>query len=341
MSAVNATSATSASSRELILHELRGAERFILVTHENPDGDALGSLVAMHGVLSALGKDSVMFMGAGEFPLPYEYRFFVLDGLVSEAPADLDDRTVVFLDCGNIDRNPAEVVKRPGAHILNVDHHHDNTRFGTINWVEPAASSTAQLVWELAHLLGVPITPELAEPLYVGLLTDTGRFSYENTTPRAHAMAADLIEAGVDLTGVRRRLYEDVLPAKLHLLRYALDSFVIHGSGTLISARVTAHDFDAAGATEAHAEGIIDVLRAVRGVRIAALARELEMQPGTFKVSLRAADPSIDVSAIARAGGGGGHPQAAGFTTELPDADLAAFVLDQLALQGAGGVPAA
>jgi hypothetical protein len=94
------------TSREQVLAELRGADKLVLVTHENPDGDALGSLVAMHGVLRALGKDSLMFMGADEFPLPYEYRFFVLDGLVSEAPADMGERTVVFLDCGNIDRNP-------------------------------------------------------------------------------------------------------------------------------------------------------------------------------------------------------------------------------------------
>ena len=107
----------------------------LLVTHENPDGDALGSLVAMHRVLLALGKDSVMFMAADEFPLPYEYRFFELDGLRRTPPADLDERTIVFLDCGNIDRTPVGAFKRDDAHILNIDHHHDNTRFGTVNHV--------------------------------------------------------------------------------------------------------------------------------------------------------------------------------------------------------------
>jgi phosphoesterase RecJ-like protein len=325
---------------EAVIRALRDAGRVILATHTHPDGDAIGSIVAMRIVLDAIGVSSRVFVAAHDLPLPEELSTFDLGEVVHETTVDLSERTVVFLDCGNADRTPLGDRLADIPVLINIDHHHDNTRFGTLDWVDPDASSTAELVWELAKWIGVPITPELAEPLYVGLLTDTGRFSYENTTPRAHAMAADLIAAGVDLTGVRRRMYEDVLPAKLHLLRYALDSFVIHGAGTLISARVTEADFGAAGATEAHAEGIIDVLRAVRGVRIAALARELEVQPGTFKVSLRAADPSIDVSAIARAGGGGGHPQAAGFTTELEDADLATFVLGQLAIQDAGGAAA-
>lgn len=329
-----------ATTAESVIDALRAAGRVILATHTHPDGDAIGSIVAMRMVLEAIGVSSRVFIASNDLPLPEELSTFDLGDVVHEGSVDVAERTVVFLDCGNADRTPLGDRLADIPVLVNIDHHHDNTRFGTLNWVEPGASSTAELVWELAKHLGVPITAELAEPLYVGLLTDTGRFSYENTTPRAHAMAADLIAAGVDLTGVRRRMYEDVLPAKLHLLRYALDSFVIHGEGTLISARVNAHDFDAAGATEAHAEGIIDILRAVRGVRIAALARELEIEPGTFKVSLRAADPSIDVSAIARASGGGGHPQAAGFTTQLPDADLATFVLSQLALQDAGGVTA-
>ena len=105
--------------RERVLDEIRDGQRFILVTHENPDGDALGSLVGMHNVLRALGKDSVMFMSADEFPLPYEYRFFDLEGLASVPPPDIDERTAVYLDCGNIDRNPLEIVKRDDTHIVD------------------------------------------------------------------------------------------------------------------------------------------------------------------------------------------------------------------------------
>ena len=133
----------AASTREQALAELRAHERFLLVTHERPDGDAVGSLAAMQRVLAACGKDALAFLAADEFPLPYEYRFIAVDGLVTEAPEDLDERVLVFLDCGNIDRTPADVLKRPGAHIVNIDHHHDNTRFGTVNLVDTEASCTA------------------------------------------------------------------------------------------------------------------------------------------------------------------------------------------------------
>src|SRR3712207_3580402 len=163
-----------AASREQVLDAVRSGERFLLVTHENPDGDALGSLVAMQGALRRLGKDSVMFVAPDEFPLPYEYRWFDLDGLVTEVPGDLAKRLVVFLDCGNIDRNPG-VGGDGDLRIVNVDHHHDNTRFGAIDHVVPEASCTAEIVWDLMRGLGVEPTPEIADALYVGLVTDTGR----------------------------------------------------------------------------------------------------------------------------------------------------------------------
>ena len=162
----------------------------------------------MHGVLRALGKDSLMFISADDLPLPLEYRFFALDGMVSALPGDVEERTVVFLDCGNIDRTPLADVRGQGALILNLDHHHDNTLFGDVDHVVAAASCTAEIVWDLMHALGVHPTLEIAEALYVGLVTDTGKFMYENTGPRAHVMAADLIEAGVDTHAIYRRLYE-------------------------------------------------------------------------------------------------------------------------------------
>jgi phosphoesterase RecJ-like protein len=333
VSAVEAGKAVD--TREQVLDELRGADRFVLVTHEHPDGDALGSLVAMHRVLRTLGKDSVMLMAQDEFPLPYEYRFFELDGLQSVPPPDVEGRTVIFLDCGNIDRNPAEVVKREGMHILNLDHHHDNTRFGTVNHVVEDASCTAEIVWDLMRALGVEPTPDIAEALYVGLVTDTGKFMYENTGVRAHVMAAELIEAGVDVHGIYRRLYEDMPYAKLELLGRALAHVQRYDEGALTYARLSRDDFRMAGAEESYSEGIIDHLRSVEGTKVAALARELlsEAGSGRKKVSLRATDGSVDVSVIARAAGGGGHRQAAGFSTGLSDEELVAFLRDQVAQQ--------
>ncbi|MEH3054695.1 MAG: bifunctional oligoribonuclease/PAP phosphatase NrnA [Patulibacter minatonensis] len=326
----------SEANAEQVVAALSSAGRVLLATHTHPDGDAIGSITALRLALAHRGTPVEVFVSHQDAVLPDELATFDLGTVVHEETVDLGgDRVVVFLDCGNADRSPLGDRLGEMRTVVNVDHHHDNTAFGTINHLVPDASSTAEVVWDLIHRLDVPLDASIAEALYVGLVTDTGRFSYENTTPRAHQMAAELLATGIDVTAIRRRLYEDVRPAKLHLLRYALDSFEIHGDGTLISARISAEDFAAAGATEAHAEGIIDVIRTLRGVRIAALARELEHTPGTFKVSLRAADPTIDVSAIARVGGGGGHPQAAGFTTERSDADLAEFLLAEVAAQDA------
>jgi phosphoesterase RecJ-like protein len=329
------STAVSTKSRDQILEEIRDADRFILVTHENPDGDALGSLVAMNEVLSRLGKDSLMFMSADEFPLPYEYRFFLLDGLISVVPDDVEERTVVFLDCGNIDRNPADLLKRDGAHILNIDHHHDNTRFGTINHVVPEASCTAEIVWDLMRGLGVEPSLTIAEALYVGLVTDTGRFMYENTGTRAHVMAAELIAAGVDVHEMYTRLYEGIPYGKLELLARALNNVERYDDGRLTITRLTAADYAETGAEENYSEGVVDHLRSVEGTAVAALVRDLLSpgQKGRRKVSLRATDDSVDVSAIARAEGGGGHRQAAGFGTTMEWGELVAFLRREIAAQ--------
>ncbi len=324
----------AAGARERVLDAVRANDRFLLVTHENPDGDALGSLVAMHGVLRLLGKDAVMYVAADEFPLPYEYTFFDLsEGVVTDVPADLAERVVVFLDCGNIDRAP-EALRDPGLRILNVDHHHDNTRFGTIDHVVPEASCTAEIVWDLMRSLGVDATPYIADALYVGLVTDTGRFMYENTGTRAHVMAAELIDAGVDVHAIYRRLYEGIPYAKLRLLALALGAVRRFDDGHLTLSRITREHFTEAEAEDSYSEGIVDHLRGVSGTKVAALVRELNGggEPRA-KVSLRAADPAIDVSAIARAGGGGGHRQAAGFTTTLTDDQLVAFLRDAVDAQ--------
>jgi phosphoesterase RecJ-like protein len=330
---------TAASTRDRVLAELRGAGKLIVVTHENPDGDALGSLIAMQQTLAALGKECVTFVDAGEFPLPHEYRFLPLTGLVNEPPEDLDEHTIVFLDCGNLERNPAEAFQRPGMHILNIDHHHDNTHFGTVNLVAPEASCTAEIVWDLMSGLGVKPTPTIAEALYVGLITDTGRFMYENTGPRAHRMAAELIEAGVDVHEIYRRVYEGISYGKLALLARGLSKVERYDDGRLTVTALSAADYAESGAEESYSEGVIDHLRAVEGTAVAALIRarladgDEDGQPAQRKVSLRASDSSVDVSLIARAQGGGGHRQAAGFTTTLEPPAIVEFLRAQVAEQ--------
>ena len=346
MSGANGDAPTeTAVVREQVLARLREDQSFVLATHEHPDGDALGSLVAMQGLLTSLGKHSEMFIAPSDLPLPREYRMFPLDGLISGPPADIAARTVVFLDCGNIDRNSASVL-RDGATLLNIDHHHDNTSFGTLNLVDPAASCTAEIVFCLMDGLGVTPSPAVAEALYVGLITDTGRFMYENTTPRAHRMAAALIEAGVDVPLVYRRLYENMPTGKLTLLATALGAMQRYDGGELTIASLSAEDFRAADAEDSYSEGIIDLLRGLEGTKVAALVRELSSgeRKGQHKVSLRATDDDVDVSVIARAQGGGGHRRAAGFTTPMTEDELLAFLRAAIAAQlhpSADGSPAA
>ena len=322
------------SQLETVAEEIRGGERFLLTTHENPDGDALGSLLAMNSVLRALGKDSVMFLGAKEFPLPVEYRFLPLEEVFHEPPADLADRVVVFLDCGNIDRMPVDFLRSGGSKILNIDHHHDNTRFGTVNLVDVGASCTAEIVYELIELLGVELTPEIAAALYVGLVTDTGKFMYQNVDPASHRMAAALIEAGVNVHDIYRRLYEQVPVEKLRLVARALDGIELHDDGILAITAITKADYESTGASEVLTEGVVDYLRSLEGVAVAAVVRDqTESGRAAHKVSLRSTDGRVDVSEIARKHGGGGHTRAAGFGTDLDYGQIVAFLRAEIAAQ--------
>lgn len=323
------------SSRELVLYELRNADKLLLATHERPDGDALGSLVGMQLALEHLGKDVLSYVAPEEFPLPGEYTWLELSGLVTEPPADLPERTVVFLDCGNSDRIRAMSLREDGARLLNVDHHHDNTRYGTVDHVVSDASCTAEIVWDLMQGLGVPLDRRIGEALYVGLVTDTGRFMYENTTARSHVMAADVIHAGVDVHEIYRRLYEGVPTGKLQLLARGLDNLRRYDGGVLTLSQLSRRDFMEAHADESFSEGVVDHLRALDGTAVAGLVRELDSdQPDPVrKVSLRATDDRVDVSVIARAMGGGGHRRAAGFSTELPFPDLVEFLRREVSAQ--------
>lgn len=315
---------------------IRANRKFLLTTHEGPDGDALGSLLGTQHMLESIGKDSVMFLAAKEFPLPIEYRHLPLEDVFHEAPVDLRDRVVIFLDCGNIDRMPVDFLRDGGKTVVNIDHHHDNTRFGEFNFVDPGASSTAEIIYELAVELDVKVTPAMARALYIGIVTDTGKFMYDSTDTRTHEVAAALVRAGVDIDDVNRRLYESVPIEKLRLLSRALDKVQLLCDGQLIVTCITEDDYREAGAGEEMTEGIIDHLRAVDGIRAAAVIRDqVSRGPAVRKISLRTGDEQTDVSVIARSFGGGGHVRAAGCATELSFEEIIPLICEALAGQPA------
>ena len=316
---------------------LRDNDRFVVTSHDNPDGDAVGSLLATHLALRSLGKDSVMVLG-GPAPLPGEYRFLGLEehGLLREAPADTSARVLVAVDCAQESRIVETRLAEEARLTVNVDHHHDNTRFGDVNLVVADASSTAEVLADLFAELPVALTPQIAEALYTAVVTDTGRFQYSNTTPKALRLASELVEAGANVSKVFVEVYESTPFPKLKLLARALEHARELAGGRIVVSELRRADFEAAGAEEPYSEGIIDHLRAVDGAELVALVRELPAGASSArKGSLRSHPDGVDVSAIARSFGGGGHRRAAGFSTDLEMEDITRRIVE--AFEAANG----
>jgi phosphoesterase RecJ-like protein len=323
-----------------VVEALRSNDRFLVTTHENPDGDALGSLLAATLALRQLGKDAVPYL-AGQAPLPGEYSFMPLDDVTRSVPEDAAGRVLLAVDCANESRlGPDPEILQAVRFTIDVDHHHDNTRFGDANLIVADASSTAEVLRDIFRELDVTLTPDIAEALYIALVTDTGRFQYTNTTPKALRLAAELVESGANIHRVFQGVYENVQFAKLKLLARALDRAQVYEGGAVVVSYLLRNDFAEVGAAEPYSEGIIDYLRAVEGAIVSVLIREPPRVDGpTRRISLRSSSDEVDVSAIARKSGGGGHRQAAGFSSEQPIDEITQFVRDeyQAATRGPAG----
>jgi phosphoesterase RecJ-like protein len=314
-----------------VVEALRSHDRFLVTTHENPDGDALGSLLAAKLALEQLGKDVVIALH-GDAPLPGEYAFMPLEGLLRAWPDDVEGRVLLAVDCANESRIADQSVLERVPLVIDVDHHHDNSRFGKINLIAPEASSTGEVLRDVFRELDVRLTPDLAEALYIALVTDTGRFQYTNTTPKALRLAAELVEAGANVHRIFQGVYESVQFAKLKLLARALDRAQVYEGGAIVVSYLLRTDFAEVGAAETYSEGIIDYLRAVEGAEMAVLIREPPRTDGPARrVSLRSSVDELDVSAIARRSGGGGHIQAAGFSSEASIEEITEFVRREFA----------
>ena len=317
-----------ASRAEVAEALARPGERIVVTAHHNPDGDAIGSMLGLARALWGAGQDVVLAHPDPE-PVPSDLAFLIGDERIAPTlPADLSERVLVAVDCASEHRLWHEPVHEAARLVVNIDHHQDNTRFGDLNLVEPLASSTAEVIAGVIAAAGWPLTAGVAGPLYAGLITDTGRFGYSNTRPGAHRLAAALIEAGVDPAEMSRRLYEEQPLDRLLLTGRALERARPLAGGRALGAVLTREDFAAAGGDDT--EGIVEAMRGVRGVRAAAFVREAGPD-GAWRVSLRTADPAIDVSEIARQEGGGGHRAAAGFSTRRDPDELREWIGRELA----------
>jgi phosphoesterase RecJ-like protein len=292
-----------------IARELENNERFLVATHVNPDGDAIGSLGALALVLEGMGKQVVAYC-QDEVPgflrfLPYS------DRIVREISGPDRFEVAVVLDCGELDRigSAAEVLQHVRK-IIHIDHHSSGDDFGQLNLVRPECSSTAEILYEIFHAIPVSLTPEAAENIYTAILTDTGSFRFANTTARALAIAAEMISLGVVPEKVAGEVYDSMSPARIQLLARSLDTLTLRSSGRVAAMRVSRQMLEETGTSFIDTDGFVNYPRAISTAEIAVFFREMDSDE--VNVSLRSRG-GLNVAEFARIYGGGGHHNAAAF----------------------------
>jgi len=299
---------------EDLLRRIRQGNRFLLTSHVNPDGDAIGSELGLARLLRRMGKGAVVW-NRDETPtiyrpLPGSERIHT----GTEPPAGFPDvfDAIIVLECPSPDRTGLEQ-HLSALPVVNIDHHLGNQHYGAINWVDTAAPAVGEMVYRLAQGLKVTLEPETADCLYLTLVTDTGGFRFSNATPVAFEAAAALVRDGAHPEQVSQWLYESQPLPVLRLVGEMLQTLELHEEGRIATVRLTSEMFARAGAATGDSEGLIDYPRTIAGVEAVALIRQRE--DGTHKVSLRSRG-DVDVEKIARHHGGGGHRNAAGYSVD-------------------------
>lgn len=306
---------TTAADLGAIVEAIRGRERFLVTTHENPDGDALGSLLAAGLALRSMGKRVVGSWGGGEpLVVPPMYSFLPgLDLLCEPADFPADPPLLVTFDTGSVDRlgTLAPNIDKAGA-VIMIDHHASNTSFGTVNVLAPLAAATAEIVYYLLRGLGVPLDTDIAACLYTGLTTDTGSFKFAATSPEVHEIASALLRTGLRHDLISRQIWDTNRLPYITLLGELLRRTSFEPACGMIWTYVTSEDLASSGVLMEEIEGVIDVIRTADVAEIAVICKQ--ETDGSQKVSMRSKG-AVDVGAICVSLGGGGHLYAAGFTS--------------------------
>ncbi len=310
---------------EEIAEVLRTRNRFLILSHLRPDGDALGCELAMAFCLQQLGKDVTVWNEDGMLE---KYSFLPGAELVSQPPGEPEEfEVVIALDTAVQNRvGPTclKAIKKTDLWI-NIDHHVTNDHYGDLAYIDPAAPATGQILYELFRGNALPFTYEMADNLFVAISTDTGSFQYPSTTARTYEIGAELVRAGVNVGAVSQKLYESYPRRRLELLRALLNVLRLSCQDRVASFTLSETTTQALGAKPEDNEGLIDSIRAIEGVVVAAFLEETS--DGKVRISLRSKDPRIDVSKICALFGGGGHTLAAGARTQGPLAEAEEKVL--------------
>ncbi len=296
---------------ERLIKRIRSGQRFLLTSHANPDGDAIGSTIAAARLLRQLGKSATVWL---RDPVPRLYRDLPGSGRIhtgEEPPSHFPDSfdTAIVMECPSTDRTGLEDALS-NLPLINIDHHLGNELYGSVNWVDTAAPAVGEMVFRIARAMNLAIDRDTADCLYLTLVTDTGGFRFSNTTAETFDAAAELVREGASPETISKWLYESQPEAVLRLVGEMLRTLEVHAEGRVATAWMTREMVARAGAGPGDSEGLIDYPRSIAGVEAVAMFRELE--GGGFKVSLRSRG-TVNVERIARRFGGGGHRNAAGF----------------------------
>lgn len=298
------------STLDAIASVLRNKQRFLVLSHFRPDGDAIGCALAMGLCLKELGKEVKVWNEDG---LPQRFAFLRESDLIDTPPQAAEAfEVVIVLDTAVRNRVGARCLEKisPGALWINMDHHVSNDRLGDLLYIDSTAPAAGQILFELFHQCGLPLTAPMANALYAAISTDTGSFQYPNTTARTYEIAAELVRLGVNIGAINQALYENSPRRRLELLRALLNVLRFSGSERVASFALSAQTARDLGTIPDDTEGLIDTIRSIEGVVVAAFFEELE--GGLVRLSLRSKDARVDVCAICGEFGGGGHTLASG-----------------------------
>ncbi|MEJ2155944.1 MAG: bifunctional oligoribonuclease/PAP phosphatase NrnA [Desulfobacteraceae bacterium] len=306
-----------------IIDQLNKSRTVLVASHTNPDGDAIGALLATGLALRAMQKEVCMY---NESAIPAVYRFLPSVRKIGQN-FDAIERydTILILDCGSLERvgKMASQLKK-GQIIINIDHHVTNTKFGNLQWIDPNACATAEIIYRLIKRLGSTFDCPIATAIYTGILTDTGSFRFSSTNQQAFAICAEMIENGANPYEVAQHVYGHYSLGRIKLLNLALDSLEISPNGKVSIMSLTQDMLDTTRTQEEDIDGIINYARRIEDVKVAALIHEVAgygRARRQYHVSLRS-DGDVNVALIAAQFGGGGHANAAGFSVEATLDDL-------------------